>query len=400
MRKIFTKPSECVYPTCDNAEGNLVVGKGDYIVKSDDLKYMVIDILGTGTFGQVFRCISDTGDEIAIKVVKSANKYYQCEMNEVRILKRLKDLQLNEYFSELHDAFIYKQHLCLVIELLGKNMYEIIKIFKFKGMDFSSVRIILRQVLEGLSHLHSIGVIHGDLKPENILINDIFKLSVKIIDFGSSSTKAVASSFYVQSRFYRAPEVILGIPYSCAIDMWSFGCIAYEILMGHPLFPGCDNKDQIYRIHEFFKDGIPSFMFEHGSHSHEYFDKSNKFFGRDNQNKVKASDIIAGIYSKYGKNQETDLFIDMFMKSINPSYLERAMPYNLMKHPFFSYDSINSFTYDDDERHSGTKIPLQNDKPRKMSMFNLLPPEHDNDYFNTRKGSVFDHNIENRNNKK
>jgi len=165
MKRVLTVPSECVYPTQDNSEGNLVLSKGDFIVKSDETKYMVIELLGVGTFGQVFRCVSNEGDEVAIKVVKSINRYFQYEMNEVRILKRLKEHGLTDYFVELIDAFIYKQHLCIVLELLGKNMYDLTKIFRFSGINYGFLRSLLRQVLEGLYELHNMGIVHCDLKP-------------------------------------------------------------------------------------------------------------------------------------------------------------------------------------------------------------------------------------------
>ena len=79
-------------------------------------------------------------------------------------------------------------------------------------------------------------IIHCDLKPENILLKEPNKSGIKIIDFGSSTFHDERVYTYIQSRFYRAPEIMLGIPYDCAIDMWSFGCIVSEMLLGFPLF--------------------------------------------------------------------------------------------------------------------------------------------------------------------
>jgi len=80
--------------------------------------------------------------------------------------------------------------------------------------------------------------VHCDLKPENIMLKQPNKSGIKVIDYGSGCMHNERIYTYIQSRFYRAPEIILGIPYTSAIDMWSFGCILAELYTGFPLFPG------------------------------------------------------------------------------------------------------------------------------------------------------------------
>lgn len=400
MKKILTVPSECVYPTQDNVEGNLVLSKGDYIIKSEETKYMVIDLLGVGTFGQVFRCVSNEGEEVAIKVVKSINRYFQYEMNEVRILKKLKEHALTDYFVELIDAFIYKQHLCIVIELLGKNMYDLTKIFRFTGINYAFLRSVLRQVLEGLYELHNLGIVHCDLKPENILLSDYFACKVKIVDFGSSTTKTLSSVFYVQSRFYRSPEVILGIPYGNAIDVWSFGCLAFELFTGRPLFPGKDNKDQIMKIHEFYPNGLPVFMLEHGVNTNLYFDAKNGYKQEPSHDRFTIQHMIDKIYSKHGTREEHEMFIDLLMRVLNPSYLERALPHTLLKHDFFNMPTQQQQQHIDIVRFGPRATPKEDPKTRKMSMYDFRPYDVEDDSFTSaRKGSLFDPDHENRYNK-
>ena len=77
-----------------------------------------------------------------------------------------------------------------------------------------------------------------------------------MIDFGSSTFIDERMYTYIQSRFYRAPEIMLGIPYDCAIDMWSFGCIMVELYIGYPIFPGESEQDQMSRIMEIV--GVPT----------------------------------------------------------------------------------------------------------------------------------------------
>lgn len=98
-------------------------------------------------------------------------------------------------------------------------------------------------------------IVHCDLKPENILLRKINKSGIKIIDFGSGCFEDQKIYTYIQSRFYRAPEIVLGIPYNAAIDMWSFGCILYELYVGYPLFPGEDEKEHMALMMEI--KGVP-----------------------------------------------------------------------------------------------------------------------------------------------
>lgn len=110
-------------------------------------------------------------------------------------------------------------------------------------MNKDLLRQIATQMLNGLQHLSKIKIIHCDLKPENVLFTDSTRKEVKIIDFGSACTEFKSGFVYVQSRFYRSPEVVLGLPYDQAVDMWSFGCILAELVTGRPLFPAIDENE-------------------------------------------------------------------------------------------------------------------------------------------------------------
>jgi len=98
-------------------------------------------------------------------------------------------------------------------------------------------------------------IVHCDMKPENILLRKPNKSGIKVIDFGSGTFENEQFYTYIQSRFYRAPEIMLGLKYSPAIDMWSLGCILYELYVGFPIFAGEDEKEQIKCIMEV--KGVP-----------------------------------------------------------------------------------------------------------------------------------------------
>lgn len=124
--------------------------------------------------------------------------------------------------------------------------------------------------------LQQLGLIHADLKPENIMLVDPVRqpYRVKVIDFGSAShvSKAVCNT-YLQSRYYRAPEIILGLPFCEAIDMWSLGCVVAELFLGWPLYPGSSEYDQIRYISQ--TQGLPT------EHMLNNASKTTKFFYRD-----------------------------------------------------------------------------------------------------------------------
>ena len=138
----------------------------------------------------------------------------------------------------MYDYFYFRNHMCITFEMLCINLYEFIKNNKFQGLSLGLIRRVAVQLLLSLRFLSKLRVIHCDLKPENILLKAPNKSSIKVIDFGSSCFENERVYTYIQSRFYRSPEVILGLPYDMAIDMWSFGCILAELYTGYPIFPG------------------------------------------------------------------------------------------------------------------------------------------------------------------
>ena len=132
------------------------------------------------------------------------------------------------------------------------NLYEFIKVHEFKGFSIKLIRRFAKQMLNSLVLLKSKKVIHCDLKPENILLAHPAHSEIKVIDFGSSCMENEKVYTYIQSRFYRSPEVILGMSYGMPIDMWSLGCILAELLTGYPIFPGENEQEQLACIMEVF----------------------------------------------------------------------------------------------------------------------------------------------------
>ncbi|KAK4493811.1 hypothetical protein PRZ48_014996 [Zasmidium cellare] len=286
-RRVLTKPSKGVKNDgYDNEESDYILYVND-ILGSEETnhknRYLILDVLGQGTFGQVVKCQNlKTQEVVAVKVVKNKTAYFNQSMMEVSVLDLLNgrmDKNDDHHILRLKDTFIHRQHLCLVFELLSVNLYELIKQNQFRGLSTTLVRVFAQQLLNGLCLLSKAKLIHCDLKPENILLKNLESPIIKIIDFGSACDERQTVYTYIQSRFYRSPEVLLGLPYSAAIDMWSLGCIVVELFLGLPLFPGSSEYNQVSRITEML--GLPpNWMLEVGKQSGEFFEKVHDEFGR------------------------------------------------------------------------------------------------------------------------
>ncbi|KAF3557147.1 hypothetical protein F2Q69_00015951 [Brassica cretica] len=247
----------------DNVNSDLILAVNDDFCSSDSRhRYIVKDLLGHGTFGQVAKCwVPETNSFVAVKVIKNKPAYYQQALVEVSILTTLNkkyDPEDKHHIVRIYDYFLHQRHLCICFELLDMNLYELIKINQFRGLSLSIVQLFSKQILLGLALLKDAGIIHCDLKPENILLcTSVKPTEIKIIDFGSACMEVKTIYSYIQSRYYRSPEVLLGYRYTTAIDMWSFGCIVAELFLGLPLFPGASEFDILKRMIEIL--GSPCF---------------------------------------------------------------------------------------------------------------------------------------------
>jgi dual specificity protein kinase YAK1 len=255
-RKSLTYPDKGVRNNnLDNEEYNLIVHVDDIINK-----YHVVDLLGQGISGRVYEVYkdNDTKNRYALKIIKNKKVYLNQSLIELKIVTTLnKKFSINNYNNfhiiTVYDYFFFQEHLCIVFELLNENLYQLLQHNHLQGISLNSINFIIKQILEAVEQVHRMGIIHCDIKPENILLKiNIEKnksdISVKLTDFGSSCIKNNPIFSNVQSLFYRAPEVILGIPYTQAIDIWSIGLVTIELFLGGPLLPGYSEYDELLKI--------------------------------------------------------------------------------------------------------------------------------------------------------
>eukprot|EP00887_Chlorella_sp_A99_P005970 scaffold27.g5970.t1 len=249
-------------------------------------RYQIVDMLGQAAFSRAVQALDiKTGSLVCLKIIKNNKDYFDQSLDEIKLLRYVNcaDPADEHGILRLYDFFYYKEHLVLVCELLRANLYEFQKYNRESGdppyFTLPRIQSIARQVLTSLAFLHSLGLVHADLKPENILIKSYSRCEVKVIDLGSSCYLTDHLSSYVQSRSYRAPEVILGLPYDQKIDVWSLGCILAELCTAKVLLQNDSLPALLARL-EGVLGPLPRWMLVQGRFSHKYFTRAGRVFER------------------------------------------------------------------------------------------------------------------------
>ena len=198
-------------------------------------------------------------------------------MFELNLLIKLQDRDSENRHNIIRyvEHFTFRGFFCTVMELLYFDVYTILKAQRFVGFKMPVVQVVAKETAEALQYTHSQGIVHCDIKPENILFMAERLDHVKLIDFGCSCFVGNIIFAYVQSRYYRAPEVVLGMTYAKEIDMWSLGCVICEMFSGCPLFPASDEEELINMMVEML--GLPPrAMIRDASRAHHYFDQNGQ----------------------------------------------------------------------------------------------------------------------------
>lgn len=233
----------------DDDKGFYRLAQGDHVA----YRYEIIGLLGKGSFGQVIKAFDYKRNEtVALKILRNKKRFQKQGTVEIKVLDRLrsKDPSDRSNIVKMKNCFVFRRHICIAFELLSINLYDFLKANEFRGLTLSLIKRFTVQLLVALSVSKALNIVHCDLKPENVLLCQSNKSSIKVIDFGSACFSNERVYTYIQSRFYRAPEVVLQMPYDTEIDMWSLGCILAELFTGQPLFPAENEHQLLLRISE------------------------------------------------------------------------------------------------------------------------------------------------------
>ncbi|CAI5653022.1 unnamed protein product [Oreochromis niloticus] len=329
--------------------------------------YKVEALLGEGGFGIVAKCRdTKTNQAIAIKVNKSRPDVQQEAKLEIFILEQLRKLDPDAANIVKWNGFFQDgERVCLKFELLDQCLWDYIRDRNKQGLPISEFRPILGQLTNALSHLGSVGIVHADLKPGNIMVVNRHETPVKVrlIDFGlACPASAVNPSDCVGTVGYSAPEVVLGLPYNEASDMWSLGLVAVELATGVPLYPAENEYDYLKFIIE-TQGQPPDHVLDSGVYTDDYFIEDNCkqqrwTFKTDQQFqyetgypsletryiKLKCLDDLEQIMKvRRGPEDGQSLFVSLIKKMLALDAHQRITPSEVLRHPFFNPGLSNRF---------------------------------------------------------
>ncbi|SPO27152.1 related to mRNA splicing-associated serine-threonine protein kinase [Ustilago trichophora] len=340
----------------DDSEGYLRTILGETL----DERYQIFAVLGKGMFASVVRArdLRADGREVAIKIIRVQETMYKAGLKEAAILRKLNDTDPDDrkHVVRLERHFDYKGHLCMVFESLGMNLRDVVRRYgRDVGLNMQAVRAYAHQLFLALSHLAKNSVIHADIKPDNVLVNDS-KALLKLCDLGSASyLNEMEITPYLVSRFYRAPEIILGQAYDCSIDVWSTGCTLYELATGKILFPGRTNNHMLLLMQE-LRGRFTTKQIRKSQFGEQHFDDANAFLSMEpdkstGQNVVRRvmlqkpvsdlrSRLLPGDAAKQLKGDElktTNHFVDLLERCLELDPAKRIKPKDALEHPFLAH---------------------------------------------------------------
>ncbi|GAA51059.1 serine/threonine-protein kinase Doa [Clonorchis sinensis] len=333
----------------DDVDGHLIYSIGQFIFD----RYEILKTLGEGTFGKVVECKDHLQNRrIALKIIKNVDKYREAAMLEINVLNFLNERGANfEHLCvTLLDWFDYHGHICLAFDILGLSVFDFLKENNYVGYPMEHVRHISYQLCHAVRFLHDNQLTHTDLKPENILFVDSDYISVhnrkkrrhermvkcsdiRLIDFGSATFDYDHHSTIVSTRHYRAPEVILELGWSQPCDVWSIGCIMFELYTGYTLFQTHDNREHLammertlghipYRMTRKSRTGF----FYHGRLDWDFYNQEGRYV-RENCRPLLR-------YCKDESQDTLDLF-DLMAKMLEYDPADRIPLSAALTHPFF-----------------------------------------------------------------
>ncbi|KAF2444692.1 kinase-like protein [Karstenula rhodostoma CBS 690.94] len=332
-------------------------------------RYRMIKNLGRGVFANVAQAedisIQDENNThklVAIKMIRRNDLMRKASQKEMDFVRKVNeaDPQDKRHVIRLLSSFDHKGHLCAVFEHMSKNLRDLLKEnTNGHGLSLQAVRSYSRQMFVGLQHLVSCQVVHCDLKPDNILVSPDMK-TIKLCDFGTAVDKrdVMERTEYLVSRFYRAPEIILGLDIGYGIDMWAVGCTIYELWTGKILFTGRTNNQMIkafmdclgWPTEKLLKKGLLQNVLEHFEAGppltfiSQEVDQQGKVTVRkiEQQKKVprdlksRINDATRGMsQDNLPPERELNDFVDLLGACLNFNPEKRMQPKEALSHKFF-----------------------------------------------------------------
>ncbi|ATY65492.1 serine threonine kinase (Prp4) [Cordyceps militaris] len=365
--KYATMPAQGDEVAANTGKGGILEGDdkdGYYKMRVGEIingRYQIQSTLGRGMFSGVVQALDTTTKmPVAIKIMRNNDALRKGGYTEIAILEKLNDAdpENRKHIVKFEVSFDYRGHLCMVFESLSMNLREVLRKFGNNvGINLSATRTYAYQIFVSLAHMRKCSIIHADLKPDNILVNENRSM-LKICDLGTAIDRSDAATAhteitpYLVSRFYRAPEIILGMSYDYGVDMWSIGCTLYELYTGKILFTGDSNNQMLKAIMEIRGRFTPK-LYKRGQLSAGHFDDLGQFVSVEhdkllNKTAVRTLPVVkptrdlrtrlmaASAGMNDAETKDLNHFVDLLDQclALNPD--KRIKPTDALKHPFFT----------------------------------------------------------------
>jgi len=338
----------------DDKEGYYAHRVGDVLNE----RYKVLGSYGKGVFSTVVRCLdmkaAVVGQEVAIKVQRNNEMMRRAGEKEIMYLTQLasNDQDNKKHCIQYLGSFDHEDHLCMIFEAMHQNLRSALRQHGHRrGIQVDAVKMYARQMFVALRYMEKLNIMHADLKPDNIVVNDKYNL-LKICDFGSASSGDDNEiTPYLVSRFYRAPEVMMGLQYGCPIDMWAAAVTIFELYTGKIMFQGTSNNMMLKLIQE-IKGKMPHKLIRKGVFSELHFDPDYDFLykerdrvsGREIQRTIKYEQrpmagkdlrtLLMPVKLPEAEARKVMQLADLLDKALMLDPSKRLTPSQALKHPF------------------------------------------------------------------
>ncbi|SPC63203.1 related to Protein kinase lkh1 [Ustilago sp. UG-2017b] len=353
----------------DDDQGHFIVNEGDYVTS----RYKILRLLGQGTFGKVVECYDKKLRKyVAIKIIRAVQKYRDASQIEIRVLRTLRENDPGNENKCIHllETFNFKNHVCIVSELLGKSVFDFLKENKFQPFPPLHIWKFAKQLMQSVAFLHRLNLVHTDLKPENILLvssehsivatsrrqnakrkHVLHNTEIRLIDFGSATFNDEFHSSVVSTRHYRAPEIILSMGWSFPCDVWSIGCILVEFFTGDALFQTHDNLEHLAMMEAVLGKMPDDYRRKAETYKPEYFKHGALKYpvpetSKDSRKYVrqmkKLQDLINGPTAQQGQYaKHHSRLLHLLRQLLEFDASKRIKVADALKHPYFELEEAD-----------------------------------------------------------
>lgn len=328
--------------------GHLVCHPGEIIMD----KYKIINKLGEGKFGRVV-LVNDikTDKKLALKIIRNDERSRRDGILEIMALSDIyqRDRKRTSLCIKMLTSFEYQGHICIGFEALGVSVLQFLDENDFMPFPMDQIRHIGYQLCHAVNFLHRNGITHTDLKPDNILFIDssyttycipsvkkdirlVKRTDIRLIDFGQVVFNEDCHKPTISNRFYRAPDVVLKLRWSQPVDVWSMGCILYELFMGDILFETSDDDSEHLAVMEKRLGTIPQTVAQKATKQLFTNGKLNFIWPEGHEFK----DYLTPL-QKLMQSEDIEVieFYDLLMKMLQYESSERINLDDALMHQFF-----------------------------------------------------------------